>query len=237
MGLVGCYDWRAGVSNTASLQHQCPARNVRVVNDNGDGYARVVELDVCGERRVYQDLGGARGYAWVDQTPRAAEGPERAPSAPRATRSPAQPLRRTERSDEAGTFALLSTRLHVSDYDFTFFAAPARERERLWLHVRGLAPVVPPGCELGLFVDGALVSLDPEFYQVVGSSGEYRILVSLETLRQMASASRVAGRVCNREWRLSAEDQTAIREFISRIDEELAWLQRDALTSGGGATP
>jgi hypothetical protein len=53
----------------------------------------------------------------------------------------------------------------------------------------------------------------------------------------MASASRVAGRVCNREWRLSAEDQTAIREFISRIDEELAWLQRDALTSGGRATP
>lgn len=70
MGLVGCYNWRAGVSNTASLQHQCPAPSVRVVNDNGDEYARVVELDVCGERRVYQDLGGSAGYAWVDQTPR-----------------------------------------------------------------------------------------------------------------------------------------------------------------------
>ena len=157
--------------------------------------------------------------------------------APRATRSPAQPLRRTEQSDEAGTFALLSSRLHVSDYDFTFFAAPARERERLWLHVRGLALVVAPACELGLFVDGAVVPLDPASYRLIGSSAEYRIPVSMETLRQMAGASRVSGRVCNREWRLTASDRTALSEFVARIDEELVWLQRNAPTSGGEATP
>jgi hypothetical protein len=157
--------------------------------------------------------------------------------APRAPRSPSQTLRRTEQTDEAGTFALLSSRIHVSDYDFTFFAAPARERERLWLHVRGLALVVAPACELGLFIDGALVPLEPAAYQLIGSSAEYRIPVSLETLRQMASASSVSGRVCNREWRLRADEQTALREFVARIDEELVWLQRNAPTSGGEATP
>lgn len=65
----GCYNWRAGVTETASLQHSCPPEQIRVLGDNGDGYARVVQLDVCGQRRVYQDLGGARGFAWVDQTP------------------------------------------------------------------------------------------------------------------------------------------------------------------------
>ncbi len=90
MGLMGCnrYNWRAGVSNSASVQHGCPATNIRVVNDNGDPYARVVELDVCGQRRVYQDLGGARGYAWVDQTPQTRQAPERAPSAPSVAAQP-----------------------------------------------------------------------------------------------------------------------------------------------------
>ena len=71
----------------------------------------------------------------------------------------------------------------------------------------------------------------------IGSSGEYRIPISLDALRQMASASRVSGRVCNREWRFTAEDQTALREFIARIDEELVWLQRNAPTSGGEVAP
>jgi len=105
MGLTGCYNWRAGVSDTASLQHQCPAPNVRVVNDNGDEYARVVELDVCGERRVYQDLGGSQGYAWVDQTPRQA-----APSAPqteeRATEAP-----QASAEDESGFPRFVRTRI------------------------------------------------------------------------------------------------------------------------------
>ena len=72
MGLAGCgrYNWRTGVASAASVQHGCPVSNIQVVNSNGDLYARVVELHVCGQRRVYQDLGGEHGYAWVDQTPR-----------------------------------------------------------------------------------------------------------------------------------------------------------------------
>lgn len=67
----GChsYGWRAGVTETASLQHSCPPEQIQIRGDNGDGYARVVQLDVCGQQRVYQDLGGRYGYAWVDQTP------------------------------------------------------------------------------------------------------------------------------------------------------------------------
>lgn len=76
---AGCYNWRQGVSETASLQHDCPVSNIVVVADNGDGYARVVQLDVCGQRRVYQDLGGRSGYAWVDMTPEPTSGAEAPP--------------------------------------------------------------------------------------------------------------------------------------------------------------
>lgn len=66
----GCaYNWRSGVTETASLQHGCAPEQIAVRSDNGDEYARVVQLDVCGQRRVYQDQGGRYGYAWVDTTP------------------------------------------------------------------------------------------------------------------------------------------------------------------------
>ena len=87
MGAMGCgrYSWRTGVTNAASVQHGCPVTDIQVVNSNGDLYARVVELNVCGQRRVYQDLGGQRGYAWVDQTPRTESAPAREVAPPSET--------------------------------------------------------------------------------------------------------------------------------------------------------
>ncbi|MEQ9075796.1 MAG: hypothetical protein RLP09_18210 [Sandaracinaceae bacterium] len=66
--LVGCYDWNRAVRDQASFDHGCPPERVQVLRDNGDGMARAVWLDVCGERRIYRDIGGSRIYLWQDMT-------------------------------------------------------------------------------------------------------------------------------------------------------------------------
>jgi hypothetical protein len=65
--VVGC-DWRGMVSDTAARDHGCPRDQVRVLSDNGDAMARQVELDVCGSRRIYRDIGGRNRYLFVDTT-------------------------------------------------------------------------------------------------------------------------------------------------------------------------
>jgi len=64
----GCYDWRGAVVHTAGFEHHCPEERVRILGDDGDAMARSVQLDVCGEERLYRDVGGARAYVWVDYT-------------------------------------------------------------------------------------------------------------------------------------------------------------------------
>lgn len=67
--IAGCvYDWRREVARTAAFEHECTRERVRIVSDDGNPMARAVQLDVCGERRVYRDLGGRSAYVWVDTT-------------------------------------------------------------------------------------------------------------------------------------------------------------------------
>ena len=66
--LAGCYDWRAAVVQQASFDHSCPPQNVQIIADNGDNMARAVRVDVCGNERLYRDLGGTRMYLWQDTT-------------------------------------------------------------------------------------------------------------------------------------------------------------------------
>jgi hypothetical protein len=66
--LTGCYDWNAAVRRQASFDHGCPEEQVEVLRDNGDGMARAVWVDVCGQQRIYRDMGGTRMYLWQDMT-------------------------------------------------------------------------------------------------------------------------------------------------------------------------
>lgn len=67
--LSGCYDWRAGVMQAASLDHGCPSSRIAITGDDGHGSARVVALQVCGERRVYRDVNASTEFhVWVDTT-------------------------------------------------------------------------------------------------------------------------------------------------------------------------
>ena len=66
--LSGCYHWQTEVTKQASFDHNCPVENVRILGDNGDNIARAVRLDVCGNRRMYRDIGGDQIYLWQDMT-------------------------------------------------------------------------------------------------------------------------------------------------------------------------
>ena len=68
--LVGClvYDWRAAVTRQAAFDHSCPLQRITVIRDNGDPTDRAVVLDVCGNTRMYRDMGGTETYLWQDMS-------------------------------------------------------------------------------------------------------------------------------------------------------------------------
>lgn len=238
--LVGCYDWRRGVREAAQVHHQCATGNITVVSDNGDGYARIVELRVCGARRVYQDLGGRHGYAWVDVTgstggeesPRGSSEPPAPDSRAGAVRSAAS-VERHEARTAAGTYAVYEATVPAGELTLVLTAAPARETDRLWLSVGGSPSSVPESCALGVLTDGQLTRLEGERILRDGRA-MYRVPVDFALLRRMAAATRVAGRVCDREWRVGPESEAALDELVARIDEERTWLSStgDAPRSG-----
>lgn len=59
----------------------------------------------------------------------------------------------------------------------------------------------------------------------------YSIPVTVELVRRMSTATRVAGRICEEEWRIEERAQLLLREWLARVDEELAWASQ--ATSGG----
>jgi hypothetical protein len=60
--------WQRKVISQASFDHQCPEQQVAILRDNGDGVARAVELNVCGQSRMYRDVGGTQMYLFRDVT-------------------------------------------------------------------------------------------------------------------------------------------------------------------------
>lgn len=83
-GIAGC-NWADGLRNAAAVEHNCPVDRVEVLSDDGNGMARTVQLDVCGQQRVYRDMGGARAVVWVDVTSTSGgESPPATPPAPPA---------------------------------------------------------------------------------------------------------------------------------------------------------
>jgi hypothetical protein len=75
--LCGCwltYDWEGAVRSQASFDHNCPEERVVILRDNDNLQARSVYLDVCGNQRLYRDIGGSRAYIWQDMTSRTTGG-------------------------------------------------------------------------------------------------------------------------------------------------------------------
>jgi hypothetical protein len=94
--LAGCAagGWRDEVRRQASHDLRCPAREVRIVRDDGESRGRRVTLEVCGRRRVYRDVA-----TLPRRGDRPASGPRWRPvrrRRHRATASAAEPARATK---------------------------------------------------------------------------------------------------------------------------------------------
>ncbi|XXY45899.1 hypothetical protein WME91_38435 [Sorangium sp. So ce269] len=77
---------------------------------------------------------------------------------------------------------------------------------------------VDEACAVVLLIDGDKVPLlrsasarDPHAVQVK---------VPLSLVKRLAAAERVVGRVCEKEWRLSAPSRDVLRELVLRVEEE-----------------
>lgn len=100
----GCYNWRAEVVRTAGFEHGCPPERVRILGDDGNEMARSVRLNICGEERLYRDVGGARMYLWMDATATTSEGTRMPATSPGL---PASVTARTGPWSDAAVLALL----------------------------------------------------------------------------------------------------------------------------------
>ena len=66
LGVAGCANMTArGVAKTAAFDHNCPLEKVHVIK-RAEGLL-AYEVDVCGQRRKYRDLGEQR-IVFVDVT-------------------------------------------------------------------------------------------------------------------------------------------------------------------------
>ena len=52
----------------ASVDHDCPTKQVSVISSKGPIASRVVVLNVCGQRRTYRDVGGTTNILWQEVT-------------------------------------------------------------------------------------------------------------------------------------------------------------------------
>lgn len=97
------------------------------------------------------------------------------------------------------------------------------------------APVrrLAEGCLVGVMTDGVLHPMEIRSTSVRSAWREYELVISIDLVRRMGTASRVVGRICDDEWRLGEAEQAVVNELVTRIDEELAWVPQ--ATSGGAA--
>lgn len=84
-------------------------------------------------------------------------------------------------------------------------------------------------CRTGAVVDGAVVpwALTREQRPMAPYAG----MIDIAQVRTWATATRVAARVCDLEWRLTPEIKAVIADFLGRFDDAAAWQ------SGGSRPP
>lgn len=92
------------------------------------------------------------------------------------------------------------------------------------------------GCKLQLMVDGQLLEMGETGYRHATPYEELRSAMSYDALFTLAEGTRVLGRVCSDEFRLSESRLAVVRELVMRIREELAWREQAQQQAAGPAS-
>lgn len=139
------------------------------------------------------------------------------------------------RRTEAGDF-LLAGGFAFDGWELRLTALPARYPDHVGVALR--APrgrgVTWSRCPIRVMADGVMLA-DPAEDEVELVGGEVagyvetiHVIVPRTELAMMATAERLAVRVCDTELRLGPEHRAVIAELLLRLEEELRWLTVDS---------
>ena len=110
----------------------------------------------------------------------------------------------------------------TSNYRLRVVGTPSKDSEVVSLKVRVQASTLDSSesCTLQLVADGYAMEFPDARYQRAGQHHELVAPLDINTLQQLASATRVVGGVCNARMELPTDHIGMLREFTIRFREE-----------------
>jgi hypothetical protein len=234
---------RAGVSRDFTAQFGCQAAKITRVGSGFrvQGCDRVASYACVDTHRELEDrslepgrgrLAGALLGALVEDSMRPDQCflayTERLHESPRLVSGQAAFVQRRQTTASPPQ---LATRTPFAGGSLALTAKPALHPGHVLLSVRSTRRLTPPPCSAELFHDGVPVHI--EAMQRAGSF-EARILLQVESLRDVHRAARFAGRVCGLEFELDEAGLKTVGLFEARFREERAHIEAQLAASRGG---
>jgi S1-C subfamily serine protease len=225
--LVGCM--RHAVKSAFEDDFRCPVASD--VSDMGNDRYRV---SGCGREAVYQCLQNIQGHpicALQLTEDVEAEASEPLPMTPVVSQA------KLAKNDAGESTVSLDVRLDTYSL-VTLRAEPSRVPDivqfRL-LHRPENAELQT--CDLGLMIDGQVVSTPKLSVSKQRSSLILGLKLSREFMRDLGAARKVSLRACNQRWSLEAEQIAQLHRFVDLYEDEVAWKVSGRDGGSGGRTP
>lgn len=142
------------------------------------------------------------------------------------------------RRSEAGDYYLTGG-FTFDDWELWLTALPARYPDHVGLALRAprTRTITWSGCPVRVMADGVMLA-DPredETDVIGGGASGYvetlHVIVPRGEQTLMATAERLAVRICDTELRLGPEHRAVMAELLLRLEEELRWLSADSTTA------
>ena len=208
LALAGC---AAELANVSSHSIGCPASQITISNDTMEAMSRSWTATCRGVPYHCTSRGGG---ATVLVT--CANHGTVASASPSGGSGPPE---RVVRETTAGR-TTLRTILSDGSFIVRVTASPATDPDGVdWIFRPRAELADAASCPVRMMVDEAPVDWVIERVDGV----ELHVHVPVTELRRMAGGTRVAARVCDREWRLSSTSAPNLAELLARLDEEHAW--------------
>lgn len=227
VGAAGCQPMN--VQMAYADEFDCPHDKVSVERISGGERYRVTG---CDRTAMYQCIGNSC-------FPTSVEEPESAPESPTPVRNEQpHPTVETRKADLGGVDGpLVVADVPIGNYAvLKLRAAPSKRKDLVQLKLARLEPSPPEleDCELDLMVNGERLALPKAHFARKARLSSLMSELPAPVVRELGAAQQMAIKVCDLRWSLDAEQVDAVRAFVARYQEELAWTRDPKGPSGSG---
>ena len=118
----------------------------------------------------------------------------------------------------------LASSFRLSKFDFVLYAVPELTADRIALYIESPTEVTP-SCDVAFMMDGEILTGD-SYRTKFEKPRIIKVVLSKQALKDMASATRLSGRICSETWRLDDSARKVLTEFTARFHEEVTWQAR-----------